>query len=232
MNIYISSDNRLQKSTTTNADFVVNLTDTIIRGSKVRLQFAAIPNTYCQVTARNNQFSFNSGAVTGVVAVGNYTLTELLTALQTAINATALSGFTVTYNDVSNTVTVACATSFVIDLIDNSIFLQLGFESSVPSTTSAVSNNNPFLFFKRSVFITIDELSTRWATSDLNRSPFTFVVPNTGGKSDTVVYKSNDGWNQCASVSSDTHRLSIKVTDELGYPLEYLSPWEMVLTVE
>ena len=87
--ILINSFDRPTKSES-DSDFQVNVVGNFDDLSQVALSHCIITNSFYNVDSSNNTFNFqeNAGpAVSASIAIGNYSLTEILPALKTAMEA-------------------------------------------------------------------------------------------------------------------------------------------------
>lgn len=104
----------------------------------MRLENVQMPKSYYDVNSNFNTFQVietSGGTVTITIDEGNYTITELLTELEAALDANTTDGnnYTLSYDDVSNKVTISAvfgtSTVVTIDTIANGSTLNqlLGF---------------------------------------------------------------------------------------------------------
>jgi hypothetical protein len=116
--LYIDSSYR---NTGVAENFTINLANQVQRVIYVELVSAEVPYTFYVVNNMNNTLVWSVGATPHkcTVAPGNYDTTDLLAALQAAMNAQS-TGFTLTYNQDTYKMTFANAAAFTIDLTNAS----------------------------------------------------------------------------------------------------------------
>lgn len=107
------------------------------------VESAAIPRSWYVINGYNNTFTFTSAPGSGPVTItpGNYNATQLSLALQTAVRALAggLSGFTCTYDSVTNKLQMTLAVTFTISDVDTATARWLGFARGVTSLAASFS---------------------------------------------------------------------------------------------
>ena len=103
----------------------------------MRLENILIPKSFYDIDSTNNTFIIQeSSANTAVIPEGNYTITELLTELETQLDTNTNDGndFTLSYDDITNKVTISFVAggTATIDSIANGSTLNdlLGFGKS------------------------------------------------------------------------------------------------------
>ena len=175
---FISSVNRVNPADTP-AAFTVQLTNSI-RSSSCELDFAAIPNTYYNITSINN--SFNLDAAPFIVAAGNYSLKTLITAIQSLIGA----NYTVSYNPITNLVGILSATSPLtpFTLIPGTLFKILGFTQASYSNVVSVYGELAPKVFDTCIFINLSLGAL--SQSNLPLTGITFPVVNNANPGDII----------------------------------------------
>lgn len=117
--VYVNSKNR---STGVAENFTINLVNPLRHIRYVEVVSAEIPYTYYNTTTLNNTIVWqDAGATTyaASVAPGNYTTSQFITALQTAMNA-QMAGFTITYLSQTYKLQFQNATAFQLNLTNGS----------------------------------------------------------------------------------------------------------------
>lgn len=147
---------------------------------KVKLLSVIIPNTIYNVhnsTSQNlNYIQWQSGSNTYSYTIpsGNYTMTTLLSQLQSGMNGVQSNGWSWTYNSTTMLVSVSGTSAFTIQICPQRI---LGFASSqlnITQATSLTAQNSPNLYSPVNLFLSIKELGDANITSSFN---YTFWVP-------------------------------------------------------
>jgi len=143
--VVISSADQLVAAKT---DFRYTL-PAIITASSFKIASIHVPNVpYNVVTGRNDACTFDDGSARSVtVPAGFYTLTELLTTLQTLINAIPPTGvYTLSYSTNTQLVTVAVSvgTVSITNTAAGQIWTMLGFpRSATVAAASATATYTP-----------------------------------------------------------------------------------------
>lgn len=217
--VYVNSSNKTDR-TTSNATFEVEMRNIIKGGSRVSLQYVSMPNTFYNVTSKNDTYSFDS--TEGTVAHGRYTLTEILTALATATT------YTFAYDPITNSISVTDGVAFTLEVGDNSILGDLGFQSSGFSLLTHYSTNEPKFINPQNVYLCINDINT----SHLNRGfNFSYQVPVNTVRGDVLQLQYCD-YPQIGRASDDIQRIEVVVRDEEGLIVEGLSDWNFCLRIE
>jgi hypothetical protein len=227
--IKISSASR---TSGTSSNFQLNLGTSKLDG-KYKLKSAYIPNSAYNITSSNNTFYFTSGgtADTATIAVGYYNSGTLTSALQTAMDAVS-SGFTVTYNTIQGTVTIANATAFVLNnsITTNSLAPVLGFtatdtSSSTSVTSTGILNLSPITSFN----INISDQNGIILVNTNSSNATTFVIPIVQDTSFVCYYEPTDGFDQVVTFAQTMLHLNIAVTDDQSNVLPLLADWYIII---
>lgn len=124
------------------------------------IQSVTVPNSWYELDSTNNFFSISEGGITYSFSIdsGNYSITDLLTAIETVINATLNNTYDLAYNSntdrISWTVTAGSDTWRPISS-SFSLLTKLGFGlnqyTAEVSTMAVVSNENATCIYKTSI---------------------------------------------------------------------------------
>ena len=193
---------------------------------KASLMQFSCPNVFYNVTASNNILKFNDGTANWTVQVlpGAYSLTNLLSAIETALNGSGTSlTFTVTADATFLTVTIAATGNFVLYFsLPEQLNSLLGFDSVDTASASSQTGTNCFdLGFPEYLLITIPQFKIRYNSTNVNRM-CTFIVPIDANTSEVINYRTESDWIQ----TSDIHemymsQLGVTITDENGKALDF-----------
>lgn len=111
--------------------------------AKMKILEAEIPFSYYVVNTDNNRIVLTeTGSSTAVIPVGNYTVTDLATALGAALTAASLAlgsrTYTVTYSTITGRFTISSSGTFTLSV--SSLLLQsvLGLQATNPSSGSTL----------------------------------------------------------------------------------------------
>lgn len=134
--VHINSADTINGSVT---NFMVQLPKPIKGVKSILVKSVEIPFYYYVVNNNTNVVKVSNGTVTSTVTLanGNYSITDFIAALQAALIAQAFAGFTVTYSDVTNKLTIANATPFKFVLSGSTMATILGLTADTTLGTSA-----------------------------------------------------------------------------------------------
>jgi hypothetical protein len=117
-------DSRDRSPLNTQSQYTVKLPKTYENVYAVTLKSAEVPYSWYTFSQARGNLTFRAAVpeiqeeyVTITIPEGNYTSTTFATALQTALNTEPLSGFTVTYSNTTNTLTIEHANEFFFDFV-------------------------------------------------------------------------------------------------------------------
>lgn len=176
--------------------------------SKVELVSAMIPNTIYNVQSGINDRMcwFRSGIDHSFqLTAGAYTVTSLLSALQTGMNGVDANTFVLSYSTTTLKVTVGGASAFSLNFATHpnaaaGCHRLLGFEAiDTSSATSHVAPNTPELNQPFMMYIRISGLDTQNDTT--SSDPHTFVVPIAENSGGITIWNSGD-FEQCVRFGS------------------------------
>jgi len=138
---YITIDSRKRKRYSGNTCDAVYFLDRMLQGVQVlRLSNMQFYNTIYNITQYNNTIAFTvtSSGTTTSLAPGNYVVSEFTAALQTLMNG-ALSGFTVTYSNITGLITIANSNSFLLNFTTSTMYVVLGFLPQQYAATTSIT---------------------------------------------------------------------------------------------
>ena len=158
--VAVDSRGRNEGISASQTDFVYQLTQPINfhKRSKdkqyfIRCENIKIPVAFYNVNSNYNVFTFTTASVTGSVTIdsGNYTIDELISELETVLNteyntetSTSASPFTITYNEITQKVSIAYANGAQnITAITGNGWQLIGFEltQTITNNTTETGNN-------------------------------------------------------------------------------------------
>jgi len=229
----------------TPSSFVSELSFPLLNVKSVQLRSLTIPDTILNVfNSRTIDLSVKMAgnpvpfSISYTIPDGCYSLTNLLSLLQTEINLLSPSPFTITFDP--NMLKVVFdspgAEWFgLLGTLTTSVLPQLGFESVDVYTllpgdllTGVYSPSLNSL----AVLLSIPELGCPHLTSNGNR--FSFYVPVHTNSGEISFVSSGNSFEQTLrmTTSIDVSRLSINLTSaETGLPITLQSEWHLVLEV-
>lgn len=191
------------------------------------LKDAQIPVGFYNVRAPYNTMNVNSIEYT--LTPGNYTLSSMTDALNTAVTAANGSfGSTALTNQFSF---VSNSGSVTLNVQALSLLSFLGFTDGQVGST-IVAPNSYIINFDTYVSIWIQNIGT----SSLDGQQITYKVPVTGGSGSIIQYTESSNWNQKVCVTDRSNRLDrlqIVVLDRFGNILENNGlDWSFTLEIE
>lgn len=225
-----------QRKSGTYSNFLLPLGGIKLSGKYV-LRTAYIPNSSYNINSSNNQlyFTISSTAKTASIPVGYYDQLTLPSAVQTAMNAVS-SGFTVSFNATPSTITIANATSFVLNNSNalNSIASILGFTpvdttAGTSTTSTGILDLSPLMSFNINISDqnNVQIVINNGSTSSVNAT--TFIVPVIQDTGFVVYYEPKDRLQQIINFGQPMTALEITVTDDKGNNVNLLADWYIII---
>lgn len=221
---YISFDS-LNASTSSPFNCISKLDIPIVEKiDSVELLNLQMPLGFYNIRTNCNTFYFKQGATSrqATITSGNYTISSLLTALQTAINSVLVGATsTLTFSTTTNKSTLSISTGTIA--IDNStspILNQyiLGFTTDAQSGASITApscyNINHDLF----VNLSIDNLNTNF----LSPIPCSFKIPISLNNGNILFWSEKQNHKQKININNNENLtyLKISVRDRYGFILD------------
>jgi len=140
---YITINSRKRASSNT-CDAVYFLDRTLQGVQGLKLSNMQFYNTIYNINQYNNliAFSVTSGTTTTpyslTLAPGNYVVSEFTAALENLMNG-SLSGFTVTYSNISSIITISNSNSFSLNFAASTMYVVLGFLPQQYAATTSIT---------------------------------------------------------------------------------------------
>jgi len=156
---------------------------------------AVIPASFYNINSNNNKIKIGSNTYT--IAVGNYNINELITAINTIINTAIL--VSLAYNSITNktTITNNGGTSQVITLSASTLLWVLGFEREYTITlttlTSSTSPNCVNLLNIPRIFIRSSAIDAGNYSDETESQDVLAVIPNTACINGVIHYTNFNG---------------------------------------
>lgn len=231
--IFINSKDRISG---TSSNFLVNMNISIEYADYLQLLNVRIPNTFYNVNSYNNQITFiDNLSVTHTITIpnGSYNINNLLTAIQTALNAASALVFTLTYNSTTFKLTISTTDNFQLLFGSglNQLNYLLGFSSiDLNGANSYTSDLCVSLSFNY-IVIKIDEIGRTAYYSTNKRDEKTFIIPINEPSGSYVEYDHKQYFYQCADTRGKVlSQLNISLFSPGGNPLNLNgSDWYMIL---
>ena len=153
-------------------------------------------------------------------------MVELLNAI-----AALTENLTVTFDDVSQRITIANIAAFDLDLnISNSIYKKIGFAKAALTGADSYTGSAVPKLYENAVFITINNISSGCITSQNDFvQNCTFIVPNNTNKNEINQFYKHSQFNLQPYVNSVVNHFDVRIMDDDGYELENLGEWALML---
>lgn len=206
--LYISSHDHLSSGNSSNCTIPLPTHWTKIHS--VSLESFIVPNTSYNIRAGVNDyipFRRSSTNYAFQITPGSYTITSLLSAIQTGMNAADANTYTCTYSAITMKATIAGSGAFILNFAtgtnaSTSCWRELGFsQADTSSTTSHTGSNVVSLEKPSTLFINIPEL--RYPVSTSNSADYhTFIVPLTENAGNLVFFSTTSQFDQRIAFSS------------------------------
>jgi len=222
MLILIDSKDRTSNSNSS-SNFKIQLSN-FVDGTTISLKQFLIPNSIFNiVTGVNDRIVWNRSSTnySYQIAAGKYTITNLLSTIQSGMNTTDANSYTLSYSSTTFKTTIAGSAAFILNWSSNpnastSIWRELGFiNNDTSSATSHTGTNVVQLHHPLTFIIQIQELGYSGIT---NRGvPFTFLCIMNSGNGEVQELSENNYFNQTVHLLDHTIHLN-SLTIELKYP--------------
>ena len=225
----INSSRRLNGSTftETSSNFTYSFNESVSRIDELVFTSVQVPYTFFIWNSSNNVLTFNGGTVPVTITPGSYSMTMLISMLQTNINAAFGDATTlVTYNVSTFKITISRGTSFIIDSVDDqptsTAATALGFTAStangVTATGQSAANiSGPNYILVESAFLAKARLNKTIYADNSYRNVI-LVLPVDVQYGDIITLTGKIPVTVSYSYKLDiesTDKIDIKITDEM-----------------
>lgn len=221
--ISINSANRVDYNNTSAAKCEISLSRAIF-AKCAELSYFMCPNTFYNVTSKNNTFLLNAGLIT--VDPGCYSLTDLTTELLTLLPA----GSTLLYNAVTNQIELTFLLATTLDFSISRFYQVLGFKKKAYGPATAFISEHPPKIYQSNIFI-----QTNLASNILNDNgnSATFIVPISANRSEMVVFHNRTHFSSRPKVKGrEIKNITFLLKDEYDEILEGAGDFTIVLAVD
>jgi len=230
---YITIDSRKRASgNTCDAVYFLDRTFQGVQGLKLsNMQFY---NTIYNINQYNNTTAFSVTSCTTTTlysltsAPGNYVVSEFTAALQTLMNG-SLSGFTVTYSDITGLITIINSNSFLLNFATSTMCVVLGFLSQQYAATTSITTPYALnLGMPTQVHIYISEVVNNYIGVQGGYDMPTFIVPIDSAWGTIVNFRSENDYIQNVDIPNpiDINCITVKLKSPsvaAGLLPEYIS---------
>ena len=189
--LHISSKDKTEG---TNSNFSLNLSNHywLQAVKSIVVKHITLENVFYNINSTNDSFTYNIASTPSTVSItqGNYTITELGTALDAAMVAAGVVGFTTTLNSITEKLTFASTTAIEYVYDTNEMADTLGITVDGGADVSSYSSAGfPKLEGVRNLLIASSALGeNNYLASDQKISDVIAVMPITGSFGDVINY--------------------------------------------
>jgi hypothetical protein len=185
----------------TTGDYIVKIPP-LMGIRQVSLLSASIPNTLYNITATNNTIYWTrGGALSAIIPVGAYSVTNLCLVLVTTMDsADGVETYQVSYSPVTMKISIICTTTMVLTCTSTTNFMwyEIGFNTTVDtgSATLHTADNVLQLDFPTFVLISISKISSAEAATTANFR-MNFCISMSHNSQYVEVFNKNSNFVNC-----------------------------------
>lgn len=194
--LVIESINRNLNSTSSSS-FNINLGYSVNNIRRLKLLECTMPNSIYNITSLNNALQWvHSSTFNYTIPVGSYSISALLSTIQSGMNGLDANSYVCTYNTNQQTITISGSAAFVINFGNSTSpwrilgFVNLNTSSGTSQTgTNVVGAERPY-----NIFLRVD----KWpgvCISDLGQL-YTFVIPKSVNSGDVNIWTEKQNFDQ------------------------------------
>ena len=228
--IYLNSTNA-DSVTNYNYNFVLPNLE-IADGNYIYLsvQYANIPYSFYNINSTNNvlNYTLNSVNYTVTITPGNYNITQLIAFLKTS-----MSGFTISYNSITNKITFSHSTYNFNFLSTSTCQEILGFSKSInnrSTTLSLVSVNCVSLIPIKCINVVSNLITYNINKANPNNQSILCCIPVTTQPNSIIEYKNNNNFRSNLFINQISN-IVIKLTDQNNNALD-LNGLDFFITIQ
>jgi len=222
---YITINSRKRASGNT-CDAVYFLDRTLQGVQGLKLSNMQFYNTIYNINQYNNTiaFSVTSGTTTTLnsltLAPGNYVVSKFTVALQTLMSG-SLSGFTVTYSNITGLITITNSNSFLLNFAASAMYVVLGFLPQQYAATTSITV--PYAFN-----LGMHKVVSNYIGVQGGYDMRTFIVSVNSAWGTIVNCRSKNNYSQYVNIPNpiDINIITVKLKSPsvaAGLPPEYIS---------
>jgi hypothetical protein len=222
--ILLRSVDRDDYFNTSPSNFQVQLSKPV-RANRAQISYAHIPNTYYNITNKNNKFLLNT--VQQSMPPGCYSLNELIAELSIILNTIGVSN--ITFNSISNLLTIGLDVNFSIDFnVDNSLANKVGFLKFNYTGANTYTGSYVPKIYENCIYINTN-FCTHIQTTSPNKN-ISFVIPNTVNKGEIIQFYSSTQFNLQPIIANQTIGIiQLQLLDENGDQLINIGDWQIMI---
>jgi hypothetical protein len=195
----------------------------------ISLSFAQFPNTYYNITSRNNKIRVAGNIYS--ITPGTYNLGDLMQALA---NALVAENIVVSFDDVIGRIIFSSSGFFDLDFtVDDSIYAKVGFKKIYYSDYTSYTGAFVPKIYDTSIFISINGISSGCISptgrENKNVQNSTFIVPNNVNKGEIIQFYQHSQFNLNPKVDDTINFFDVRFYDDDGFILQNLGEWAMMI---
>lgn len=198
----------------------------------ISLSFAQFPNTYYNITEKNNKLKINGNIYS--IPPGTYTLSDLMQALADALTPLNI---TVSFDDVKGRLTFNTPNLDLFDFnVDDSIHAKLGFKKQSYSDSNAFTGEFVPKIYDTSIFVSINGINSGCIApigrDNKNVQNATFIIPNNVNKGEIIQFYQHSQFNLNPKVYDTINYFDVRFYDDDGFILQNLGEWAMMIELK
>ncbi len=187
-----------------------------------------IPNVYYNVIVEKNNVGLNINGTYSTIVIGNYSLANYMTALQTLF-----PGLSITFNVISSRITISSAVAFIADFTNINVSgtaSALGFQRILYPSLTSITASYPPNISPLGILINIDNVpnTTSLSLPTLRSSSF-MVNNNTDSLFYTQFFENSNYTHTVRTTQPMNNTLHIKLLDLDGFKLINAGEWIMII---
>ena len=192
-----------------------------------------IANSSYNINEYNNKiyWSEDGGATTlqSQIVEGYYDIFKLVTALENALNNVSLNNYSVTYNSITNKLTISANVNFMLLFVNkfDSIGEIIGFESEINTNNNTSHTSQNFVNLDNVLSYNIDINGISNIIYD-NFNSCSFIVPQNSPLGNYIYYEPIN-FNQVINFQKPTNLLHVRLFDDHNKIIDIHTDWYMVL---
>ena len=189
MKNYVINSAKRTPNSASSSSFEIQLTKPILTPKSVKLKWLIIPNSIYNVRdGINNKLDFTDtgGAHTITIPAGAYTITTLISQIQSQMTSVGAQTYTLTFNETQLNIKITASSAFSLQFASaGSCAYILGFEPNNLSASASYTGTKTVSLDINCIYMKVDEFGINMYSND--GISFTFCVPLTEDTGQVVV---------------------------------------------
>lgn len=170
----------------------------------IRLENIRIPVSFYAIASDNNTFTFDESTgnsdVTITVSPGNYTIDELITEVETQMDAGGTNAYTITYDEITQKITIAsdgAGGNFSFDTVFTSTLLAiLGYEGTetITGASNVTGTNVAYTNTRRYFKLLLDSINSNNVYDVTGVKKVACHIPINEVRNEFIFFTNNNGY--------------------------------------